>query len=67
MMQTNFRLGLWENHGGKEKPFNRVVFYAGGAHYIEKLSIQETEWTVQVEALFDRMLAGQAAERANPM
>ena len=61
------RMGLPENHGGKEQPFNRVVFYAGGAHYIEKLNTQETGLIVQIEKLFDRMFAGQAEERANPI
>jgi hypothetical protein len=37
--QINGRLNLPENHGGKEKPFNRVVFYEGGAHYIKLLIV----------------------------
>lgn len=56
------RLGLPGNHGGREQPFSRVVFYEGGAHYIEKLSVQETELTVQIEKLFDRMFAGRAEQ-----
>ncbi|BCX03836.1 MAG: hypothetical protein KatS3mg053_1774 [Candidatus Roseilinea sp.] len=56
------RLGLPENHGGGEQPFSRVVFYEGGARYIEKLSMQEPELTVQIEKLFDRMFAGRAGQ-----
>jgi hypothetical protein len=58
--QIRRRLGLPENHGGQEQPFSRVVFYEGGAHYIEKLSMREVGLTVQIEKLFDRMFAGWA-------
>lgn len=53
--QINGRQNLPENHGGKEKPFNRVVFYAGGAHYIQLLSQQEAQLAIDIEKLFDRM------------
>jgi len=57
------RLGILENHGGKDQPFDRVVFYAGGAHYIGQLGLQDPDLTVQIEALFERMLVGQAVAR----
>ncbi len=49
------RLGLPENHGGKDLPFNRVAFYAGGSHFIKLLSRQEPELVNLVKELFDRM------------
>ncbi len=36
--QIKQRLGLPENHGGNEPPFDRVVFYEGGANFIRILS-----------------------------
>ena len=56
--QINYQLNLPENMGGKEKPFNRVVFYAGGAHYIKLLGQQEAQLTIQIAELFDRMFQG---------
>ncbi|MEW5826456.1 MAG: hypothetical protein AB1778_06445 [Candidatus Bipolaricaulota bacterium] len=61
--QIRRRLGLEESHGGKKQPFGRVVFYAGGAHYIETLSGPNPSWIVHIEKLFDRMLVGLAADR----
>ncbi len=57
--QINSKLNLPENHGGKVKPFNRVVFYAGGAHYIGLLSRHDTQLTIRIENLFSRMYQGQ--------
>ncbi|MBE0408662.1 MAG: hypothetical protein IBX69_02895 [Anaerolineales bacterium] len=56
--QIRNRLGLPENHRGREQPFNRVVFYAGGDHYIKVLSMHEIDLIIQIETLFDRMFAG---------
>jgi anion-transporting ArsA/GET3 family ATPase len=56
--QIRRRLGLAEYHGGTKQPYNRVVFYAGGAHYIEILSKQESDLSEQIEKLFDRMFTG---------
>ena len=48
--------GLDENNYGKEKPFNRVTFYHGGAKFIEHLIVQENDLFSNQEALFERML-----------
>lgn len=50
------RLGLEENHGGREEPFERVLFYEGGARFIEFLEAREPHLTMDIEKLFDRML-----------
>lgn len=61
--QIKHRLGLPENHGGRAQPFDRVVFYEGGAHYIGQLGLQIPDLAVQIEALFERMFAGEAVAR----
>jgi len=48
------RLGLQENHGGLEKPWNRVLFYEGGARFIEFLCNQERESLTDIKAMFIR-------------
>ena len=53
------RLSLRENHGGKEQPYNRVVFYEGGANFIKLLGMQEPKLTIDIKSLFDRMLQGE--------
>lgn len=53
--QIRRRLGLPENHGGRDQPFNRVLFYAGGAHFIQALGQQEPQLTTDIEELFNRM------------
>ncbi len=58
--QIKHRLGFPENHHGKNQPFDRVVFYEGGAHYIGQLGLQDPDLAVQIEALFERMFARQA-------
>ena len=50
------RLGLQENHGGLKKPWNRVLFYEGGARFIEFLCNQERELLTDIKALFYKML-----------
>lgn len=52
------RLGRDENHGGKAPPLDRVVFYEGGAHYIQMLGRQDPELVTDIERLFARMLEG---------
>jgi hypothetical protein len=52
------RLGLPENHGGKEQPFSRVTFYAGGANFIAALDKAEPALTTDIERLFERMFQG---------
>jgi hypothetical protein len=51
------KLGLAENHSGAEAPFDRVVFYEGGARMIayfeQLLSIPELD----IEILFNRMIS----------
>jgi hypothetical protein len=49
------RLGLVENHGGKELPFSRVTFYEGGAHFIEIVERQNPDLLIDIELLFERM------------
>jgi hypothetical protein len=50
------RLDLEENHGGREEPFERVLFYEGGARFIEFLEAREPHLTADIEKLFGRML-----------
>ena len=50
------KLDLKENHYGKEKPFSRVSFYEGGAGFIEFLSNQKPELSVDIEKLFHKIL-----------
>jgi hypothetical protein len=49
------RLDLPENQGGRDQPFTRVSFYAGGAHFIQALDQQEPQLTADIERLFGRM------------
>ncbi len=53
------RLGLAENHGGNIKPFDRVLFYEGGARYIEFLGLHEPQLLVEIEKLFHRIKRGE--------
>jgi hypothetical protein len=50
------RLGLPENLGGRQPPFSRVAFYAGGANFIRILEQQEPGLVKKIELLFERML-----------
>lgn len=53
------RVGLGENHSGKEEPYTRVSFYEGGAHLIEYVVKGEPQLAVDIERLFGRMLQGE--------
>jgi ADP-ribose pyrophosphatase YjhB (NUDIX family) len=48
------RLGLEENHGGAEQPFNRVTFYEGGA----RLIASQPRPASDIERLFNWIEAG---------
>lgn len=52
------KLGLEENLGGIEKPFNRVTFYQGGANFISILISQDKSLENDIQSLFQRMLDG---------
>lgn len=52
------RLGLPENHNGREQPYNRVVFYEGGANYIAALEAREHGLTTGITRLFARIRDG---------
>ncbi len=52
------RLGFTENHNGRRRPFGRTVFYAGGAHYLQKLEAHNTSLSTNIERLFPRMFEG---------
>ena len=49
------KLGLEENHYGKEKPYNRITFYVGGSKFISFLTKQNPELRVDIENLFYKM------------
>jgi hypothetical protein len=49
------QLGLPLNLGGTEQPFNRVLFYAGGAAHIEYLSRQNSDLVDNLPALFETL------------
>lgn len=51
------QVNLPENTGGKEKPFNRVSFYAGGEVYVRFLLDQNPDLETDLAALFRRMLS----------
>lgn len=53
-VENNIRreLGLVENVNGREPPFNRVSFYAGGAAWIATLAIQNPTLHTDLRALF---------------
>jgi hypothetical protein len=50
------KLELEENHGGIDRPFDRVTFYEGGARYISILFKEDKSLEKDVEELFFRML-----------
>lgn len=53
------RLNLVENRGGNRKPYDRVLFYEGGARYIESLVLCEPRLLVEVDKLFHVMMRGE--------
>jgi hypothetical protein len=54
--QIRRRMGLPENFRGKEQPLDRVVFYVGGANFIEYLGRRAPQLLIDIESLFDRMI-----------
>ena len=60
------RLGLEGNHGGSVPPFDRVVFYEGGARWIAFLADREPSLLADIEKLFHRMRGAMAWSRSNP-
>jgi len=54
--QIRRRLGIRENHRGKDEPFNRVTFYEGGARFIAFLGKQEPGLLTDIETLFYKMV-----------
>jgi hypothetical protein len=50
------KLELEENHGGIDLPYNRVVFYEGGARYISVLFDEDKDLEKDIESLFQKML-----------
>jgi hypothetical protein len=50
-------LGIPENLGGRQKPYSRVTFYAGGAAWIEFLSKQDPKIVEDLQALFSQMIS----------
>ncbi len=49
-------LGLGENRGGREEPFDRVSFYAGGEGLIQLLVQEDPDLLEDLEGLFHAML-----------
>ncbi|MDD2890995.1 MAG: hypothetical protein PHE49_10220 [bacterium] len=52
------KLELKGNHSGTKEPFNRGLFYEGGARFIEFLGKQEPELLVDIKRLFYKILNG---------
>jgi hypothetical protein len=50
------RLGIEGNLGGKDRPYDRVVFYYGGEKFIDLLVQNDSELSTDMEKLFARML-----------
>lgn len=50
---TEYDLAL--NHFGLDKPYGRIVFYAGGARFIDFLAAENEKLAVDIEKLFSRM------------
>lgn len=57
------RLGLPDNRGGAEPPFERRSFYAGGARFIALLAAAEPAVMEDICRLFGQMLGAEAAAR----
>jgi hypothetical protein len=53
--KIRLRLGLPENQGGCRPPFNRVMFYCGGAGFIDHLERATPGLTENIESLYIRM------------
>ncbi|OGU54201.1 MAG: hypothetical protein A2V66_11615 [Ignavibacteria bacterium RBG_13_36_8] len=49
------RLGIEENHSGKDVPFNRVTFYEGGSSIIEMIVDTSPETIVDLEKLYQKI------------
>lgn len=52
------RLGVEENHGGQQRPFDRVVFYEGGARYTGYLAGCHPGLPIELDRLFHNMMEG---------
>ena len=59
------RLGLPVNIGGSDLPFNRVIFYAGGAAYIDFLEKSAPGLVNDLAALFSQMSASIHMKRSS--
>jgi hypothetical protein len=64
--QIQGRLGLRENHGGQEPPFDRVAFYEGGSRLIAALGRHEPELLHDIEALFHRLFGYDRSRSESP-
>lgn len=49
------RLGLRLNQGKNLPPYDRVIFYAGGEHFIDLIAVEESVLVEDIEALFGWM------------
>jgi len=54
--RIKIKLGLGENRGGREEPFSRVSFYAGGEGLIQLLVQEDPDFLEDLEGLFHGML-----------
>ncbi|MBN1875260.1 MAG: hypothetical protein JXA33_13615 [Anaerolineae bacterium] len=55
--QIRNQLQLEENHNGKHLPFDRVVFYEGGAEFIRFLDQRQPDLVQNIKNLFHQMMA----------
>lgn len=53
--KMRMHLGLEPNNVGRQTPYNRTVFYAGGSAFIDHLTKQQPELLTDLEALFITM------------
>ena len=49
------RLGLEENHFGLERPWDRVLFYEGGARFVEFLCGGDVKLLADIKTMFYKM------------
>lgn len=49
------KYGIKENQYGKDKPYNRITFYYGGANFIKYIVLHENDLFLNIELLFNRM------------
>lgn len=56
--KIRMKIGLKENDSGRDMPFNRITFYAGGESFIQSLISERPDLNTSIEELFAVMMKG---------